>query len=137
MLKTSACRLIAGATTLCVVQMLSANRVWAQTSAPDVPAPSQREALLLPLEPGTMAIGEMEMDAITHQRVADSINAEFTDDPSADESANLNLADIPIIGDLLDAEGNFDWGMDLPISVNLGNVMGDYGLVFSADFAMD
>ncbi len=84
-----------------------------------------------------MAVGEIEMDAIAHQKVADSINAEFTDDPSADESANLNLADIPIIGDLLDAEGNFDWGMDLPISVNLGNVMGDYGLVFSADFAMD
>lgn len=84
-----------------------------------------------------MAVGEIEMDAIAHQRVADSINAGFADDQTTDESADLNLAEIPIIGDLLDAEGNFDWGMDLPISVNLGDVMGDYGLVLSADFAMD
>ena len=136
MLRTFVRSLIAGASTLCLMQMLSAETVWAQ-SAPTLPTPSPLEASLLPLEPGTIAVGEIDIDAIAHQRVADSINAGFTDDQTTDKSADLNLAEIPIIGDLLDAEGNFDWGMNLPISVSLGDVMGDYGLVVSTDFAMD
>lgn len=129
------CRLIAGASILCLVPTLSADSVWAQEPNPPVSGPL--EALLLPLEPGKMAVGEVEVDAIARQSVADRINAGFADDQTTGESADLDLAEIPIIGDLIDAEGNFDWGMDLPISVNLGDVMGDYGLVLSADSAMD
>lgn len=136
MLTMPVCRLIAGASILCLMPMLSADSVWAQ-SEPNPSVPGSLEALLLPLEPGTMSIGEVEIDAIARQSVADHINAGFADDQTTDESADLDLADIPIIGDLVDAEGNFDWGMDLPISVNLGDLMGDYGLVLSADFAMD
>lgn len=137
MLKTSVCSLIAGASTFCAIQLLGAGPVWAQTPVSTVLEPDLSVTSLLPLEAGTVAVGEVGVDAIAHQRIADSINAQFAgDQTSAAESTDLTLSEIPIIGEFLDEEGNFDWGMDLPISVNLGDVMGDYGLIVGADFAM-
>ncbi len=138
MLKTSVGSLIAGASTLCVLQLLGAGPVWAQTLVPTVLEPELSVTSLLPLEPETVAVGEVEIDVAVHRRIADNINARFVDDQtSAAESADLTLSEIPIIGEFLDEDGNFDWGMDLPLSVNLGDVMGDYGLIVGADFAMN
>ncbi len=47
----------------------------------------------------------------------------------------MSLDQVPVVGDLLDEEGNFDWGVELPVSFGVADVMGSYGVVLSTDFS--
>ena len=69
----------------------------------------------------------------------ESINAEFANaqnpEAKADESG---LVEMPFVSDLVDGlmneNGKFDWGMDIPISFDFGNLLGEPVLIVGTDF---
>ncbi|MGB7085971.1 MAG: hypothetical protein WBD47_10485 [Phormidesmis sp.] len=134
MLKAFMRCLIVGASTLCVAQVFDAT-AQAQVASPpaDMPA-NQSTSALFPLESRTFEIEE----TVNFDTVSESINNRTGRDSSAERKADeLDMRSVPIIGELLDDEGNFDWGVDLPVSFNVGNVMGQTGLVLGADFPVN
>ncbi|MGB3291625.1 MAG: hypothetical protein WBB01_01390 [Phormidesmis sp.] len=134
MLNKSIYRMVAGAFTFCLVHSVS-TRVCAQEAAAQTETlPELSVEFLLPLEARTVEI-ESRIDSL--EAIAHTINTDFAIAQSPTEPAGLALDSLPIIGELIDAEGNFDWGIDLPIAFNVGSVMGDAGLILSADFAID
>lgn len=130
MMKTLARRLIVGAFTLCSIQVLfTAGAAIAQP----LPQSHSDSDALFPLEMRSFAI---ESEALTLDMAGDRINTQFAKERAiAQETAGLDIEELPIIGELLDEEGNFDWGMDLPFSVEIGDVMGETGLVLSTDLS--
>ena len=138
MIKTLIRRLIIGASTLCAFQVfVVAGSALAQTALTDGQATSQASshqtrADLLPLE--TMSF-EVESEAMEMEDVSDRINTQFSDEHTEpDEPEGFNVKSLPIIGELVDEEGNFDWGVELPFSVDIGDVEGSTGVVLSTDF---
>ena len=90
--------------------------------------------ILLPLEPMSMAV---TADAPQLDVIADSMNTQMADARSQpEEPTGFSLEQLPIVGDLVDEKGNFDWGMDLPVSVNVGDVLGSYGVTVDMDFSL-
>ena len=136
MLKQFVYRMIAGVSTFCLVHAAS-TVVYAQENDAQVSSAESNQLVdfLLPLDARTIEIESQPEESAT---VAHRINVGFAiARTSPTEPAGLALDSLPIIGDLIDAEGNFDWGIDLPVSFNLGNVEGETGLVLSTDFVMD
>ena len=71
-----------------------------------------------------------ELTAIAH-----SINAQAAADrTAASEPDSLALTSLPIVGDFINEDGSFDMGMDLPFAFNIGDVMGETGVVLSVTF---
>lgn len=90
--------------------------------------------MLLPLFPRYVEAPE---PALSLDTIAADINGQLFHHRPLATAPGLDIESLPIIGELIDEAGNFDWGMSLPISIDLGNVMGQTGLIFSADFATD
>ncbi len=113
--KLSTAQMIAGAFTLCFMGLLS-------NSAPaHAQTPKPLKALASPPH---------ELAAIAH-----SINAQIAAERGVDsEPVGVVLTSLPIVGDLLNEDGSFDMGMDLPLVVNVGDVMGQTGMVLSITF---
>ncbi|MEM9088835.1 MAG: hypothetical protein AAGC93_08840 [Cyanobacteria bacterium P01_F01_bin.53] len=138
MIKTLTRRLLIGASTLCPFSALFvAGSAFAQTAPAASPAHKQASHQtgddLLPLDAASF---EVESDAREMEDVSDRINTQFSDDQAMpDEPEGLNVKSLPIIGELVDEEGNFDWGVELPFSVDIGDVEGSTGVVLSTDFA--
>ena len=111
-------------------------RASAQAPPTNYPGSEPAAEVLLPLEDKAFGI---ESQGLGLDAVADDINGWVVAD--RDRSAGLGLEDLPLVGDLVselvDEEGNVDFGMDLPVSIGLDNVMGETGLVLGADFAVD
>ena len=132
MLKQFVYRMIAGVSTFCLVHAAS-TVVYAQENDAQVSSAESNQLVdfLLPLDARTIEIESQPegLDTVAHR-----INVGFAiaHTPPTEPAYSL-----PIIGDLIDAEGNFDWGIDLPVSFNFGNVEGETGLVLSTDFALD
>ncbi len=128
-------RMIAGVSAFCLVQSVSAI-ACAQKITPQIKpsGPDPSVGSLLPLEARTVEI-ESQSDSL--ESTAQTINAGFAiAHSSQSQSVGLALDSLPLIGDLINAKG-FDWGMDLPLSFNVGSVMGETGLILSTDFTMD
>lgn len=112
----------------------------AQTSSSDRPM-----ALLLPLEARfSLRTLSTEAQPMSLDKAADTFNQQMvTDRAIAANPMGQFLQSLPLISDLVDETGNldlgtdFDMGTNLPISVDLGNVMGNTGLVFSTDFKLN
>lgn len=129
-------RLIAGASAFCLVHSVSA-AACAQVSVPQMKTsvPDQPVNALLFLEARTI---EVESRSNSLSEAADNINAGFAIAQSPQtQPAGFALDSLPLISGLLDEAGNFDLGMDLPVSFNVGSVMGETGLILSTDFTMD
>ena len=129
MIKTLARCLMVGASTFCAVQgLFTAGTAIAQ---PPTQRHNRNSDHLFPLETRSFVI---ESQALALDAVGDRINTQVSDERSAaSETTGLDINELPIIGDLVDEDGNFDWGMDLPVSVEIGTVMGETGLVISTD----
>ncbi|MGC1310354.1 MAG: hypothetical protein WA885_24250 [Phormidesmis sp.] len=128
MLKTFVHHLIFGMSAFCCTQTLAA------VHSPTAQAQARPTASLLPLQPRTFEIEE----GISFEAVSEGINTDMADSQFLKTSQpGLALDSLPLIGDLLDEEGNFDWGMNLPMTVNLGDVMGETGLVLGTDFSVE
>lgn len=91
-----------------------------------------RASPLLPLEAGKMANPHQSAEL---DEVAQGINVAFDDaqNPKA-ETNELDLSGIPIVGEMLDENGKFDWGMDIPFSFDFGDLMGRPVVVVGTDF---
>lgn len=136
MLKKFVCRAVAGVSTFCLVYSVSA-AAFAQVSAPQVKTsvPGQPMNALMFLEARTI---EVESPFNELDDVAQSMNAGFAIAQSPQtQPEGFTLDSLPLIGDLLNAEGNIDLGMELPVSLNVGSVLGETGLILSTDFTMD
>ncbi len=136
MLRKFIYRMVAGASAFCLVHSISA-AAFAQVSVPQVKTlgPDQSMNALLFLEARTV---EVENPSNELDDVAQSMNAGFAIAQSPQtQPADFALSSLPIIGELLNAEGNIDFGMELPVSFNVGSVMGETGLILSTDFTMD
>lgn len=119
---------IAGACTVAVT--LNAEVARAQTVSE---ASAASSLTLLPL---TTARVEPTHHALPLDEVNTHINKQIAiarEQPT--EAEGLSFDQIPLINELLDEEGNFDMGIELPFSVSVTDVMGSYGVVLSADFA--
>ena len=111
--------------------LLSASAGYAQT------VPDQSLALL-PLR--SMQI-ESSAQTVQLEAIAQNMNTRMTDARShSSQPEGLTLADIPLIGDVIDnvvdEDGNFESGMDLPVDFGVGDVMGSYGVTMSVDWAL-
>jgi hypothetical protein len=112
----------------------------AQTSSLDQPMAS-----LLPLEARfSVRTLSAEEQPISLDQAADSFNQQMmTDRAIAANPMGQFLKSLPLVSDFVDETGSldigtdFDMGANLPISVDLGNVMGNTGLVFSTDFKLN
>lgn len=130
MLKVSVRGFVLAACVCGLSPLLDAGATQAQTT------PAQSLALL-PLE-------EIQVEATTQTlqlaAIAQSINTQNAYERSLlTEPEGLTLADIPLIGELVDnmvdEKGNFDGGFNLPVSVGVGDVMGAYGVTVSMDWS--
>ncbi len=90
---------------------------------------------LLPLEDGKMPDHRPPTEL---SEAAESINSEFASakNPGA-KSDELDLTGVPIVGEMLDENGKFDWGMDIPVSFDFGNLIGNPVLIVGTDFPTD
>jgi hypothetical protein len=112
----------------------------AQTSSLDQPMAS-----LLPLEARfSLRTLSTEAQPMSLDKAADTFNQNMvTDRAIAANPMGQFLQSLPLISDFVDETGHldlgtdFDMGSNLPISVDLGNVMGNTGLVFSTDFKLN
>jgi hypothetical protein len=112
----------------------------AQTSSLDQPMAS-----LLPLEARfSLRTLSTEAQPMSLDKAADTFNQNMvTDRAIAANPMGQFLQSLPLISDFVDETGHldlgtdFDMGTNLPISVDLGNVMGNTGLVFSTDFKLN
>ena len=69
---------------------------------------------------------------------AESINIAFANSQNPEaKSGELDLAGVPILGEMLNENGKFDWGMDIPISFDFGNLIGNPVLIVGTDFPTD
>ncbi len=108
--------------------ILNAGAMQAQTlSAED------HSLALLPLQPMgmTATFSTVQLDA-----AARDINTQMVARSQLQASVGFSLDQLPIVGELVDEKGNFDWGMELPISVNVGDVLGSYGVTVGTDFSL-
>ncbi len=92
-------------------------------------------SLLLPLEDGKMPSHRTGTEL---SEAAENINTAFIDaqNPGA-KPDELDLAGVPIVGEMLDENGKFDWGMDIPVSFDFGNLIGNPVLIVGTDFPTD
>jgi hypothetical protein len=112
----------------------------AQTSSLNQPMAS-----LLPLEARfSLRTLSTEAQPMSLDKAADTFNQNMvTDRAIAANPMGQFLQSLPLISDFVDETGHldlgtdFDMGTNLPISVDLGNVMGNTGLVFSTDFKLN
>lgn len=119
----SACGMCAGAG---YIALATASAAYAQTT------PSQ-SLTLLPLN--TASVVDEPYD-VQLEAIALNINEQIANaHTQQDAPKGMSLDKVPVIGDLLDEEGNFDWGIELPFSVGVTDVMGSYGVVVSTDFS--
>ncbi|MGB3671141.1 MAG: hypothetical protein WA783_10940 [Phormidesmis sp.] len=119
----SACVVCAGAG---YIALATASAAYAQTT------PSQSLALL-PLNTASVVDGHYDVQL---EAIALNINEQIANaHAQQDAPKGMSLDQVPVIGDLLDEEGNFDWGIELPFSVGVTDVMGSYGVVVSTDFS--
>lgn len=95
--------------------------------------------LLLPLQARTV---ESAAQIILLDQVADTMNTQIAADQAIlNAPTGLSLESIPIVKELIDETGKFDTsvnvGSDLPISVGLGDLMGNGVLMLGTDFAVE
>ena len=87
----------------------------------------ERASSLLPLEEGKPSTYS---PAAELSAAAESINAEFSNaqDPET-EAEESGLSEMPFVSELVDGlmdeNGKFDWGIDIPISFDFGNLIGE------------
>lgn len=90
---------------------------------------------LLPLEDGKMSIHHTGTGL---NEAAENINTAFiTAQNLGAKSDELDLAGVPVVGEMLDENGKLDWGMDIPFSFDFGNFIGDPMLIIGTDFPTD
>lgn len=90
---------------------------------------------LLPLEDGKMSAHRTGTGL---NEAAESINAAFIDAQNpGTKSDELDLLGVPIIGEMLNENGKFDWGMDIPVSFDFGDLIGNPVLIVGTDFPTD
>ena len=127
-------RLLWGATTFCVLAAaLSAKSAQAQVFLLD------DESDQLSVSTGLIESGPSELlqDSYRLSLISDRMNTTAAHAQSQrSEVPGLALAELPLIGDMLDDSGNLDLGIELPFSVNVTDVMGTYGMVLSADVSV-
>lgn len=67
--------------------------------------------------------------------VIQGIDAEFASAQNPTDGADeLALDSIPVVGALLNEEGKFDWGMDIPVTFDFGDLIGEPVLIVGTDF---
>lgn len=111
---------------LCVASvLLGASAAQAQTS------PS---ALIGELEARTV---ENPSEGIVFTQVESQINNRTTKSLAQEDSIGLNLEDVPLIGDLLDDEGNLDFGRNFPLSVDFYDIEGGMSFSLGREFSVD
>ena len=100
-------------------------------------------AIAAPLLEGTILILPDDEDETRHRtlgldEISQGIDAEFNSaqNPAA-KSDELALESIPVVGALLDENGKFDWGMDLPVTFDFGDLIGEPVLIVGTDFPID
>ncbi|MEM6449006.1 MAG: hypothetical protein AAF703_01695 [Cyanobacteria bacterium P01_D01_bin.105] len=89
---------------------------------------------LLPL---TARKVEVSGGAVILDQISDEFNAQMESQWQADTTEGFPLESLPVIGELLDESGNLDMGINLPVDMRIGDVMGETGLVLSADFTVN
>ena len=106
----------------------TAKQSWAH------PIPNAASSLL-PLEDGKMSAHRTGTGL---SEAAESINSDFADSQNSGAKSNeLDLAGVPIVGEMLSEDGKFDWGMDIPVSFDFGNLIGNPVLIVGTDFPTD
>lgn len=89
---------------------------------------------LLPLEEGRPAHPE----AVELSATEEHINADFSESQNPEANSNeLDIDKVPIVGDLLDENGKFNWGMDMPVTFDFGSLVGNPVLIVGTDFTVD
>jgi len=131
LLKVSVRRWLLGVLVVCgMPAVLPAGAVHAQV----LPEGEEASLALLPLTPMRVSAphAARRLDV-----VADSMNTQIADvRAQPDEPLGFSLEQLPIVGELVDEKGNFDWGVDLPVSINVGDVLGAYGVTVDMDFKL-
>lgn len=126
MLKTLTFRFVSGAFVLCVAELLG-SAIAAQARPVDS---------LLPLRTRTI---EATGENVGYEEVADTMNTQIAEEQARlNEPVGLQLESIPIVNELINAAGELDtsfkMGGGVPLSVGVGDVMGNTGVVLSTDF---
>ena len=99
------------------------------------PTTANAASSLLPLENGEMSAHRTDTRL---SEAAENINTAFLDSQNLGvKSDELDLAGVPIVGEMLDENGKFDWGMDIPVSFDFGNLIGNPVLIVGTDFPTD
>ncbi len=145
MLNTLVRSVMVGVSTFCFIT-LSTTAAQAQTSEPALTnlvaiGPVQPMAALLPLESRTLNI---ETQRVGLDQVADNFNQQMAMDRAiAANPMGTFLKSLPLLSNFVDETGKLDMatdvdmGINLPISVDVSNVMGRTGLVLSTDFTLE
>ena len=94
------------------------------------PEPDSAGALL-PLEVGQLSARQPSAELGV---AAENINAAFAKSQSPESEPEVLL---PIVGELLNEKGKFDWGMDIPVTFDFGDLAGNSVLVVGTDFKVD
>ncbi|NJM98572.1 MAG: hypothetical protein HC800_16705 [Phormidesmis sp. RL_2_1] len=120
MLKPSLIRGIVGASTFCFIQSLSSA------------VSAQSQTALLPLQPRTVKVDPQFTRLDTAER---NINTKIEVERNTPiEPIGIDFDSLPIVGEFLDREGNFDMGFDLPVDISVADVMGETGVVLGIRF---
>lgn len=92
---------------------------------------THRAGLLLPLEAGRPSPHQISAEL---SATAESINTAFAKSQAPKTEPEVLL---PVVGELLNEEGKFDWGMDIPITFDFGDLIGNPVLIVGTDFQTD
>lgn len=92
---------------------------------------SDKASLLLPLEVGKLPTHQLNMEL---SLAADNINKEFAASQNSEPEPDVLL---PVVGELLNEKGKFDWGMDIPVTFDFGDLVGNPVLIVGTDFSTD
>ncbi|MEL6260053.1 MAG: hypothetical protein AAFS06_04585 [Cyanobacteria bacterium J06631_12] len=89
-------------------------------------------------------IGELEArtvenpsQGIAFTQVESIINTRMTKALDQEDSVGWDLNDVPLIGGLLDDEGNIDFGRNFPLSVDFYDIEGGMSFSLGREFSVD
>lgn len=102
------------------------------TGEPTYAAPGiDKASSLLPLEAGQLSTRQPDAELSV---AAENINAAFAKSQEPEPEPEVLL---PVIGEFLNEKGKFDWGMDIPVTFDFGDLVGNPVLVVGTDFKVD
>lgn len=97
-------------------------------------AQSSPSALIGELEARTV---ENPSEGIVFTQVESQINNRTTKSLAQEDSVGFDLEDVPLIGDLLDDEGNLDFGRNFPLSVDFYDIEGGMSFSLGREFSVN